>query len=228
MKLASQLRLRARRLIRPAFLGTIRRTAPLSPSWGFDRGTPIDRYYIEAFLQEHRGDIQGRALEVRNSGYLERYGQSVERRDVLDIDPTNPEATLIADLSRADTIASDSFDCFVLTQTLQFIPDVQGAICHTHRILKKGGVVLVTVPCISRIAPRYGLTTDYWRFTAASCGWLFGQAFGQDHVEVRTYGNVLVGIAFLTGMAQEELTRAELSARDPYFPLIIAVRAVKA
>src|SRR5216683_1741691 len=226
--LRARWRARVERLVRPAWLGTVRRSSPLSPNWGLDRGTPVDRYYIERFLNEHRLDIRGRALEVRNSDYLDRYGNGVERREVLDIDPTNPRATLVADLSMADSVASDLFDCFVLTQTLQFIPDTRAAIRQTHRILRSGGVVLATMPSLSRIAPRYGLTSDYWRFTAASCGWLFGEAFGAEQVEVRSYGNMLAGIAFLAGMAHEELSQAELEVNDPYFPLIIAVRAVKA
>ena len=89
-------------------------------------------------------------------------------------------------------------------------------------------MLLATAPCVSRIQPRYGLAHDYWRFTAASCAWLFGQVFGPAHVEVRTYGNVLAGLAFLAGVAYEELSNRELAVNDPYFPLIVAIRAVKA
>lgn len=221
------LRQRLRRLARPAWLGTLRRVTPLSNQWGFDRGTPVDRYYIERFLEEHRGDIRGRVLEVKDSGYTDRFGTAVARRDVLDIDAGNPNATIVADITAADVVASDSFDCFVLTQTLQLILDTRAALGHAHRILRPGGVLLATVPCISRIIPRYGLTTDYWRFTAASCSALFGEAFGPGAVAVRPYGNVLAATAFLAGMAREELSPRELDAADEYFPVIIAVRAVK-
>src|SRR5215475_200329 len=101
---------RLRRLSRPAWLGTIRRTVPLSDWYGYDRGTPVDRYYIERFLEEHRQDISGRVLEVKDSSYTNRYGIGVQRRDVLDIDRTNPHATIIADLTAADGIPSDQFD----------------------------------------------------------------------------------------------------------------------
>src|SRR5690606_28448862 len=80
---------RLRRLVRPAWLGTLRRTTPLSDRFGSDRGTPVDRYYIENFLEEHRQDIRGRVLEVKDSDYTDRYGTAVERREVLDIDPAN-------------------------------------------------------------------------------------------------------------------------------------------
>jgi SAM-dependent methyltransferase len=217
---------RVRRLTRPALWGTLRRTSPLSARWGYDRGTPVDRYYVDGFLAEHRQDIRGRVIEVKNSDYTDRFGTGVEQRDVLDIDPTNPRATIVTDLSAADGVADNLFDCFVLTQTLQFIPDTRAALTHVHRVLKPGGVLLATVPCVSRIEPQC-LTRDHWRFTAAGCTCLFGQVFGPTQVEIRSYGNVLADMAFLAGVACEELSERELRVNDPYFPLIIAVRAVK-
>lgn len=216
---------RRRRIIRPAWFGTLRRTTPLSDNWGFDRGTPIDRYYIERFLAEHRGDIRGRVLEVKDSGYTERFGVGVAAREVLDIDPANPAATVVADLAAADAIPSDSFDCFILTQTLYFIYDTRGAIAHAHRLLRPGGVLLVTVPGTIRMDRRP--ETDYWRFTVASCRALLGEAFGAERVAVRSYGNVLACVAFLLGMAREELSASELDAYDALYPVVVTARAVK-
>jgi SAM-dependent methyltransferase len=199
----------------------------LSDSWGYDRGTPIDRYYIERFLERHRRDICGRVLEIKDSTYTDRFGVGVEQRDVLDVNPSNPRATFVADLAGADAIPSNLFDSFMLTQTLQFVYDTRACLRHAHRILRPGGVLLVTVPSISRVAPRYGLQSDYWRFTPASCTALFGDEFGQGQVTVEAYGNVLTAVAFLTGMASEELSNRELDTNDPYFPIIVTIRAVK-
>jgi len=221
------LRQRLHRLRRPAWLGTLRRLTPLSKEWGFDRGTPVDRHYIERFLAEHAADIRGRVLEVKDSTYTNRFGTAVTRRDVLDINASNPLATIVADLSTAVDVPSASFDCILLTQTLQFIFDTPAALAHTCRLLRPGGVLLATVPGISRIAPRYGLKTDYWRFTPASCTALFEKAFGAEQVQVRACGNVLTSIAFLTGMAREELSARELDASDGDFPLILTIRAVR-
>lgn len=221
------LRQRLRRLLRPGWRAGLGGTVPLSDNWGQDRGAPIDRHYIEAFLTEHRGDIRGAVIEVRDSAYTDRFGTGVHQREVLDIDSDNPRATIVADLTAADAVPADRFDCFILTQTLQFIYDTTAALHHAHRMLRPGGVLLATVPAVSRLAPRYGLERDYWRFTPASCARLFGGAFGSERVTVRSYGNVRTGTAFLLGMAREELSRRELDAHDPYFPLILAVRAVK-
>lgn len=208
---------------RPAWLGTMRRTAPLSDHWGYERGTPVDRYYIEKFLEAHRRDIHGRVLEVMDSRYTDRYGHNIDHSDVLDIDPTNPRATIIADLTAADSIPDNQFDCFILTQTLQLIYDTPSAIHHAHRILKPGGVLLATVPSVSKMDG----PTDCWRFTPASCTTLFGRVFGPEQINVQAYGNVLTATAFLMGMAWEELRPRELAVNDPRFPLIITIRAVK-
>jgi SAM-dependent methyltransferase len=179
------LRRRVRRFRRPARLGTLRRTTPLSGDWGRDRGTPVDRYYIERFLERERHRIRGHVVELLNSEYTLRYGIDVERADVLDIDSANAEATIIADLAAADAIPSETFDCIILTQTLQFLPDVRAAIQHVHRTLKPGGTVLCTVPAVSRIARRT-LDTEYWRFTVAGCSLLFGETFGPERVRVES------------------------------------------
>lgn len=217
---------RFRRLTHPAWLGTLRRTTPLSDRWGHDRGTPVDRYYIESFLDEHRDDIHGAVLEVKDSGYTDRFGSHITCREVLDIDPTNPRATIVADLAMATTIASEQFDCFVLTQTLQYIYDLPAAITHAHRILRPGGVLLATLPAITRTEPEL-MHTDYWRFSVPSCRSLFGALFGADRVTARSHGNVLACITYLTGMAYEELSRRELDVHDAQIPLVITVRAVK-
>lgn len=216
-----------RRLTRPAWLTIMRRTTPLSNRYGYDRGTPIDRFYIDRFLEDHRHEVRGRVLEVKDSAYTTRYGTALDRCDVLDIDQANPRATVIADLTAADSIPTGSYNCFILTQTLQFIYDLRAAVSHVHRILSPGGVLLATVPSVSRIPPENGLTTDYWRFTTASCSLLFGEAFGSSRVTVRSYGNVLTAGAFLMGLAHEELSRRKINVNDEYFPVIIAVHAIK-
>ena len=213
---------RWRRLLRPAWPAILRRTRPLSDFWGFDRGTPVDRHYIESFLAEHRADIRGRVLEVQDSGYTDRFGSGVEAKDVLDVDPANPKATIVADLSDPEGLPAGLFDCFILTQTLHLIYDLPAALRSCQRLLRPGGVLLVTGPAVSRF--RGG--ADYWRFTSASLERLLEEAFGE--VSVRAYGNVLAANAFLSGMAREEVPSRLLDGQDEHFPVIVAARAVKA
>ncbi|MBA3884337.1 MAG: polysaccharide deacetylase family protein [Acidobacteria bacterium] len=209
--------------------GDLRRTSPISPVWGIDRGIPLDRYYIHSFLERHRSDVRGRVLEIKELTYTRMFGDDrVTAADILDVDADNADATIVADLARADAIAADTFDCFILTQTLAFIFDVQSAIAHACRILKPGGVLLCTVPASGRISYEPpALDGDYWRFTEASMRHLFASVLPVDSIEITGYGNVLARAAFLYGLAPEELTPAELDVVDPFFPVAYGVRVVK-
>jgi SAM-dependent methyltransferase len=218
---------RLNRIVRPAWLGTLRRTGPLSNCSGYDRGTPIDRYYIDVFLERYRQDIHGHVLEIKDSGYTLRYGTDVHRADVLDIDPANAAATIVADLGAADAIPADTFDCLIITQTLCLVRDLRKAVGHLHRILRRGGVLLVVVPSITKIGDTGSADRDYWRLTVDSCSLLFGERFGADNVIVHSYGNFLAAVACLAGMASEELSQKELNIQDDPFPVIVAVRAIK-
>lgn len=220
-------RQRLRRWLLPAGPGLLRRTAPVSDVWGFDRGTPVDRHYIEGFLAAHRGDIRGRVLEVKDSAYTDRFGRGVESREVLDIDATNPQATLIADLTDPEAFPEAAFDCFILTQTLHLLWDVQAGARSAWRLLRPGGVLLATAPAVSRISRGAGLDGDFWRFTPAALRRLLEGPFGTGQVTVQAYGNVLTAIAALTGMAREEIPRRRLDQGDDFFPVIVAARAVK-
>jgi SAM-dependent methyltransferase len=205
----------------------LRRTTPLSDVYGRDRGTPIDRYYIEGFLERERRFVVGDVLELLDDSYTVRFGSGVRRADVLDVDRGNRRATVVADLAAADPIPSEAYDCVILTQTLQYIYDVEAAVGHVRRILKPGGVVLCTVPCASRI-DRRALDSEYWRFTTASARTIFERSFGAENVAVEAHGNVLACVAFFEGIAAEELSRSELGVRDPLFPLVVTVRARRA
>src|SRR5829696_7725259 len=122
---------RLRVLRRPAWRGAVRGTQ-VSEEWGWDRGGPLDRYYIDAFLSKHADDITGRVLEVRDRRYTEGLGRDVTSSDVLDIDPEVPGVTVVGDLADSATLPGEAYDCFILTQTLQFIYDVEAAVRNAH------------------------------------------------------------------------------------------------
>jgi hypothetical protein len=166
-------------------------------------------------------------VEIQDRLYTTRFGASIASSDVLDIDASNPKATIVADLAAADQISGDAYDCLVITQTLHLIRDTRAALLHAHRMLAPGGVLLATLPAVSRVSRGVGVSGDFWRFTVASATWLFGDVFGQDAVTVTSRGNVLTGIAFLSGLAAEELPPRGLAVDDPYFPVVITVRATK-
>jgi len=227
------LRMKLRRLVLWPPVGQVdfdglRRVTPISRVYS-DRGPSVVRYYIENFLARHAQDIRGRALEIGDDRYMRKFGSTrVTKRDVLHVWEGNPRATIVADLTSADHIPSETFDCIIFTQALQYVYDVRAAIRHLHRILKPSGVLLATLPGISHIS-RYDMDCwgEYWRFTTMSARRILEEVFLPANVRVKAYGNVLTAVAFLHGLAAEELTKEELNYTDPDYEVLIEVRAVK-
>jgi hypothetical protein len=207
--------------------GSLRRTAPFSRKWGYERGTPIDRVYIEEFLARHADDVRGACLEVMNARYTDRFGGArVTRSDVLDINPANPGATIVADLGEPNSLPAARFDCIVFTQTLHHIPDMQIAVANVWRALCPGGVLLLTVPALGLDETHSGVVSDHWRLTKTGLEWLLSGLPGAQP-QVTTYGNVLTCAAFLYGLAAEELPPTDVHVIDPALPLVVAARVRK-
>lgn len=209
--------------------GDLRCLRPLSKDWGFDRGTPIDRYYIGRFMTRYAEDVRGRVLEVGTDAMTRQYGGSrVARSDVLHVADNTPMVTIVADLSDGAGIPSEAFDCVIVTQTLHVVYDIRGVLRTLYRMLRPGGTALVTVPGITKISrhdmDRWG---QYWSFTTKSARLLFEERFPAADVTVEAAGNVLAATAFLQGIAAEELTSAELDYQDADFETLIGIRAVR-
>ena len=220
-----------RRLPRPGLTDVwpLRRVVPVSRQFGFDRGLPVDRYYIERFLAEHAQLVTGRVLEVGDDAYTRRFGgERVTSADVLNVDASIPGTTVVADLADAAHLPSESYDCLVVTQTLQLVYDLPAAVATLHRILRPGGTLLLTVPGISPVSTDRWADTWYWALTPHAARRLFVEAFVGGEVEVTAHGNVLAAVAFLEGLAAGELRPHELDVVDPQFPVLVTVRADRA
>jgi SAM-dependent methyltransferase len=213
--------------------GSLRRLTPIGGVFGLMRGQSLDlcldRYYIEHFLARYASDVQGRVLEIAENTYTRRFGGArVLQSDVLHAAPGNPEATIVADLTCADHLPAEAFDCIILTQTLQYIYNVRAALRTVYRILQPGGVLLATCPGISQTS-RYDANNwgEYWRFTTFSMRQLLTEVFPAERVTVQAHGNVLVAMAFLYGLLVTELRQEELDYHDPDYEVLITVRAIK-
>lgn len=202
---------------------------PVSRNYGFERGKPVDRWYIERFLRAHEQDVRGRVLELYEPTYTQWFGgDRVTHSEVLHHGDDNPQATLTGDLRTGEGVPESAFDTFIFTQTLHLIPEPEEAIRGTWRALAPGGVLLGTLPGISRVCtsdrPVWG---DWWRFTTDGARKLFADVYGEENVEVDAVGNVLTSAAFLYGLAAEELDDSELAHRDTDYELLVTVRAVR-
>jgi SAM-dependent methyltransferase len=208
-----------RGLERPSW-GNLRRVTPISTSYGFERGTPIDRYYVDKFFVAHRELIAGRVLEIQTRDHTRRYGSSVTSADTLDISPEF-RPTYQCDLASASIVGDGSYDCFLLPNTLCFLEDLDGALREARRIVRRGGAILATVPGFVPLTPD---VADYWH--ASADGWrvVVERVWPDCETAVESHGNCLAAAASMYGIAAEELTGGELDANDPRYPVLVTIR----
>lgn len=196
---------------------------PVSRVFGFDRGAPIDRYYIEKFLQEKSSLIKGTTLEIAEREYSLKYGgNKIENAYVLHVTEARDDLSIKGNLETGEGIPENLVDCFILTQTLPFIYDIKSAANNVLKALRPGGSALITVSGISQIS-RYDMDRwgHYWGFTDLSLKKLFSEFVPQENIEIITYGNAKVASCFLYGLAQHELRKKDLDYVDPDYQLII-------
>jgi SAM-dependent methyltransferase len=198
-----------------ARFGDIGRAAPLT-EWGYQRGLPVDRWYIASYLQDRADVVTGHVLEVKEDRYASALGASSV--DIVDIDPTNTSATIVGDLCDPTTLTGVTADAVILTQTLQYLTDPVAGLRNVISCLRPGGALLVTVPCLQRIDG----AGDLWRWTPAGLERHLHAALGsrQADLEVTALGNGLAARAFLFGLAADDLDPAMLAEADPGIPLV--------
>ena len=214
---------RVRRILHRPRWGNLRRARPFSERYGVDRGSAIDRYYIDRFVAEHAADIRGHVLEVAEGRYARVHPSAIEVLDVLDIDPRNDQATVIADLDDAGSLPPGAYDCVVLTQTLQYVFEPEVALTNLWDSLAPGGVLLLSVPITSKVDHDLA-DRDSWRMLAPGLGQLLQRSCVGAEVTLVTAGNLVATIAFLLGLAAEELRPDELDGDDPLHPLVTCAR----
>jgi hypothetical protein len=199
---------------------------PLSDNHGFERGTPVDRRYIETFLAQHRSALHGSVLEVGDDCYSRRFGTALSKITIVDVDPTNPCATVIADLCDPTSLPALAYDCIVLTETLHLLAEPAACIENCHQALVSGGSLLVTVPALKRMSPS-APGSDYWRFTPAGLELLLKRTWDGPFA-VESFGNLRVCLGFLCAQVVEDLDDVDFARNDPRFPLTVVAHAHKA
>lgn len=198
---------------------------PLSRRFGRERGTPVDRYYIEKFLEEKSNLICGSVMEIGDDTYTKRYGENVKEAYVLHAMGYGEKA-IKGDLVTGEGIQEEMLDCFICTQTLQVIFDIESTIKNIYRSLKDSGTALVTMSGISQLSiSDYNRWGEYWRFTKKSVKILFEKYF--DDVEVHSYGNVKVATALLYGLCMEDLNESDYTFNDEYYQMVITASGRK-
>lgn len=209
-------------------LGQLRATVPIARAYGFSRGKPVDRFFIERYLARKASLIAGRVLEIGDNEYtLDHGGERVTQSDILHFDASNPKATFVGDLSASEHIPDGLFDCMILTQTLHLIYDIRGALKHAHRLLKPGGALVATFPGISQISDVDWGPTWCWGWSVGQAESLLEETFPGGRIEVTPLGNRFAGVAFLHGLVTEEVDEAQLLSPDGACAFLIGAVAVR-
>ena len=203
---------------------------PLTPSskrFGLERGTAIDRFYIEKFLAEHQDYISGTVMEIADSRYTKMFSENITEAVLLHVNGWG-EGVVQGNLATGEGIIENSVDCMICTQTIQCIYDVHSVVRNIYKLLKPGGTALITAASTAQLSMYdYKNWGEYWRFTDQSMRKLLSEAFMENQIEVYTYGNMKAAIGFLYGVCQEEMEPADLEYRDEQFPMIVAASARK-
>ena len=204
--------------------GDLRRTRPFSSHYGFDRGTPIDRYYVLRFFEKHQQCIRGDVLEIQMTGYTQMFGRNVRSSESVDMDPQH-NTTHVCDLAHSeDKLSNNRYDCFLMPNTLNHLRDLEPCLQNALRVVKPGGTILATTATFVPLAPDF---LDYWRLSAAGWKEVAIRVWPGCQVSLESYGNVLAATAAMMGLACEELTPEELEVRDPRYPVLIGLACQK-
>ncbi len=198
-------------------------TKPLSRQFGTERGTPVDRYYIEKFLEEYKHLVKGEVLEIEDNTYSLRYGgEQLTHSIVMDVGNHGEGVTFNGNLETGEGIQNELADCFILTQTLMYLFDLKSAAHNIGRLLKRGGTALVTCSGISQNSRR--CMDDYgccFNFNVDALRKMFSSEPDLKVIEAGSYGNVKTVMAHISGLCREDLDISDFQENDKYYPLIV-------
>lgn len=208
----------------------------LQPMYGGrEVGTPIVRWYWMDFLDRHRADVRGDALELGTTATVGEYGgDRLRSADAMDFSRRSTEITVVADLSRADAVQGERYDCFILQFTTHEIADVEAALYHALRLLRPGGVLLVNFLCVdaefrSELDAERGLPRRvHWCFTPLQVHNLLRRVgLDSEDYALEIHGNLFARIASHLNMPAEAVMRRELMHQDPTHPVLVCARVVR-
>ena len=121
-------------------------------------------------------------LEVgpQNWGLLDTFRATIKKIETLDID-TNSETTYNADITKHTDIASERFDCVLFTEVLEHTVEPWNAFREIERILKPGGILIMSTPLNLRL---HGPSPDAWRITEFGYRTSLTQSYKFDLIEL--------------------------------------------
>lgn len=218
--------LEERQINKSDFLTYCNYIKPLNRTFGNSRGgTPIDRWYLEKWLNSKKNLIKGDVLEIAEDTYTSWFGSNY-RSHILHKCPTDNNQ-IKGDLVTGEGLLDNSLDCMIITQTISYIYDYKAAFYNIKKALKKDGYALITCDGIAQIA-RYDadMWGYYWRFSDTAITKI-AEEVGFSECNIEVFGNVKTACALLYGIVAEELKQEELEYNDKDYPVSICITLKK-
>ena len=217
----------ALRGIRNRFLfpskSTLKSIKIYSEKFGFDRGTPIDRYYINTFLENLKLENSfNRSLEFGEIHYSDRF--KVKEKYFLSHPAYETRAIsskqISFDLNSAHNYDGIKFDLILSTNVINFTKNPFVSIKHHMDMLNSGGTLVLTasasMPISKFDAERWG---DYWRIAPDGLNQLLRTL--NCEYDIHSFGSFVTSIAFLCGLSAEEVDPLDLNENDDRYPIIV-------
>jgi SAM-dependent methyltransferase len=135
----------------------------MNPSWrwrapGLRRLlTPPNRPVLDPWVSREAARLTGLIVNVGAGEDLRQFG-----RRTIHVDAHAPRATVRAEFAAALPFGSAVFDGAICTEVLEHVPDDRALLTELARVLRPGGVLVVTVPFMFRYHPD---PADYRRYT---------------------------------------------------------------
>jgi SAM-dependent methyltransferase len=185
---------------------------PISTDFGWSRGTPVGRHYVNKFVAEMATGLGGTVLEFGESRYKACF-KTVQQYQVIDVVP-GPSVDYVCDIHDVSSVPEHYFDVIVCTQVLEHVERPVDALRQLHKLLKHDGHLICTVPFLAHI---HYVPTDFYRFSIDAICSALGTA-GFQVLEARNSGNALVTLGSLLGYAAEDFRSKEMEVVDNVYP----------
>jgi SAM-dependent methyltransferase len=104
--------------------------------------------------------------------FRQQLSSQLEAYDSLDFFPRSNQVTYVGDIQHMDMIPASTYDTAICLEVLEHIGDPFMAVREIQRILKAGGVLIVSVPHLSRL---HDEPHDYYRYTRHGLRYLLEQ-----------------------------------------------------
>ena len=221
----------ARTLYRPARArlhhprwGNLRRPAPFTDRDRLPGGMSVERAYLERFISSNCDVLRGNVLEAGRHEWTTAVNwQSVDKLEVVDLDPTNDRMTLVGDICDPTVFTGLTFDCAILLQVLQRVAFPERALTNVWRSLKPRGALLVSVPGIHGFGQSEDVC-DRWRWTPTEFRRLLTKSFPSAQINVHTFGSLASVTAHLYGLSVTDLGARAMTWDDPRYPVVLCAR----